>query len=92
MMTNSRQEPLIRAEAASRIYPISGSRRIIGINRIDLRIDPGELVVVKGESGSGNHPGRRADRQPRQSQRCGGYRSFGGFEPPLAKNRDHRHP
>lgn len=53
MKKNSRQGPLIQAEAVSRIYPISGNRGVIGINRIDLRIDPGELVVIKGESGSG---------------------------------------
>jgi len=53
MIKNSRQGPLIRAEAVSRIYPISGNRSVIGIHRIDLHIDPGELVVIKGESGSG---------------------------------------
>ncbi len=47
-----RRLPLIRAEQLSRIYTM-GSRRVIGIDRIDLTIDAGQLAVIKGNSGSG---------------------------------------
>lgn len=45
-------QPLIIAEALTRIYPL-GDSEVIGVNQIDLEITKGELVVLKGNSGSG---------------------------------------
>jgi ABC-type lipoprotein export system ATPase subunit len=47
-----RQAALIRAEQLSRIYAM-GSRRVVGVDRIDLCIESGHLAVIKGNSGSG---------------------------------------
>ncbi|MGD8366497.1 MAG: ABC transporter ATP-binding protein [Desulfobacterales bacterium] len=44
--------PLIWAEQLSRVYTM-GSRRVIGVDRIDLSIEAGQLAVIKGNSGSG---------------------------------------
>lgn len=44
--------PLILARRLTRIYPM-GHTDVVGINRLDLQIDPGELVLIKGNSGSG---------------------------------------
>jgi putative ABC transport system ATP-binding protein len=45
-------EPLIIAEKLTRVYTM-GSREVIGIRDVDLRIAAGELVVLKGDSGAG---------------------------------------
>ena len=45
-------QPVIIAEALTRIYPL-GDSEVIGVNHIDLEIATGELVVLKGNSGSG---------------------------------------
>ncbi len=50
-MTPSR-EPAVRAVGLTRIYR-SGAAEVIGLDRLDIEINAGELVVVKGESGSG---------------------------------------
>lgn len=44
--------PIINAWQLTRVYA-HGSTRVIGVDRIDLLIDPGEMVVLKGNSGSG---------------------------------------
>ena len=48
----SMTEPLIIAEKLTRIYS-TGTKEVVGIRDIDLRIAPGELVVLKGDSGAG---------------------------------------
>jgi ABC-type lipoprotein export system ATPase subunit len=43
---------MIVAQKLTRTYPM-GSTQVAGVEDIDLRIGPGEFVVVKGDSGSG---------------------------------------
>jgi len=50
--TQGRRAALICAEQLSRIYAM-GSRRVVGVDRIDLCIEGGHLAVIKGNSGSG---------------------------------------
>ncbi|QEY31905.1 amino acid ABC transporter ATP-binding protein [Synechococcus sp. RSCCF101] len=45
----SESSPVVRAEALSKTYP-NGHR---ALTRVDLEVDPGEVVVVMGPSGSG---------------------------------------
>lgn len=52
MMTEYKTRPVIDARHLTRIYKLGGSE-VIGINDINLDILPGELVVIKGNSGSG---------------------------------------
>jgi ABC-type lipoprotein export system ATPase subunit len=52
MMTEYKTRPVIDARHLTRIYKLGGSE-VIGINDINLDIIPGELVVIKGNSGSG---------------------------------------
>jgi ABC-type lipoprotein export system ATPase subunit len=50
---NSDQSPsLISAKGLTRIYTL-GDSEVIGINRVDLEIAAGAMVVLKGNSGSG---------------------------------------
>ena len=51
-MSLPENQPLIIAEALTRIYSL-GDSEVIGVNHIDLAIAKGELVVLKGNSGSG---------------------------------------
>ena len=51
-MSLPENQPLIIAEALTRIYPL-GDSEVIGVNHIDLAIAKGELLVLKGNSGSG---------------------------------------
>jgi ABC-type lipoprotein export system ATPase subunit len=51
-LEENRRSPLIHAEQLTRVYTM-GSRRVVGIDRIDLSIDAGQLAVIKGNSGSG---------------------------------------
>ena len=43
---------MIQASGLRRIYPL-GESQVVGLAGIDLAIDPGALVVLKGVSGSG---------------------------------------
>lgn len=45
-------EPLVRARGLTRFYQL-GAERVIGVNNVNLHIGSGELVVLKGNSGSG---------------------------------------
>ncbi|MBW1708968.1 MAG: ABC transporter ATP-binding protein [Deltaproteobacteria bacterium] len=51
-MDTSLKEPLIVTQGLTRIYNL-GTTQVVGIQDIDLEIPSGELVVLKGESGSG---------------------------------------
>lgn len=48
-------EPVLRAQALTRIYGGTGSDagRVVALDHVNLRIDPGELVALVGPSGSG---------------------------------------
>ena len=52
MKTETTAEIIVRARQLSRIYPL-GHSEVIGLDRIDLDIPAGALVVLKGASGSG---------------------------------------
>jgi ABC-type lipoprotein export system ATPase subunit len=51
-MNSQKSGSVISARALTRIYTL-GDSEVIGINRVDLEIDAGALVVLKGNSGSG---------------------------------------
>jgi putative ABC transport system ATP-binding protein len=51
-MPVSPDQPLILAKALTRIYPL-GSGEVVGVADVDLSIQSGHLVVLKGDSGSG---------------------------------------
>jgi ABC-type lipoprotein export system ATPase subunit len=51
-MTVDQSQPLISAKGLTRLYQL-GDTEVIGINRVDLEIAAGALVVLKGNSGSG---------------------------------------
>ena len=45
-------EPVLRVENLRKVYDL-GSQRVVGIDGVNLRIEPGEFVAVMGPSGSG---------------------------------------
>ena len=51
-MNPGKSQPMISAKGLTRIYKL-GDSEVIGINRVDLEIAAGALVVLKGNSGSG---------------------------------------
>ncbi len=51
-MDKSRKHTAVRTEKLSRVYAM-GDREVIGVDRIDLSIDTGQMAVIKGNSGSG---------------------------------------
>lgn len=52
MSAEASHNPIIHASGLTRIYSL-GKTDVIGISRVDLKIVPGALVVLKGNSGSG---------------------------------------
>ena len=52
MKKNSAGDIIVRARRLSRTYPL-GPSEVIGLDRVDLAIPAGALVVLKGASGSG---------------------------------------
>ena len=44
--------PLIRAAALERIYSL-GNGQVVGLRGVDFEVQPGDFVVLKGASGSG---------------------------------------
>ncbi len=55
MIVTQEAAPVLRAEALTRIYggTDSDAGRVVALDRVSLRIDPGELVALVGPSGSG---------------------------------------
>ena len=51
-MDPDKPQPVIAAKGLTRLYKL-GDSEVIGINRVDLEIATGALVVLKGNSGSG---------------------------------------
>jgi ABC-type lipoprotein export system ATPase subunit len=51
-MDPDKPQPVIAAKGLTRLYKL-GDSEVIGINRVDLEIAAGALVVLKGNSGSG---------------------------------------
>ncbi|MGD9043928.1 MAG: ABC transporter ATP-binding protein [Desulfobacterales bacterium] len=51
-MNSEKSGSMISARGLTRIYKL-GDSEVIGISRVDLEIDAGALVVLKGNSGSG---------------------------------------
>jgi ABC-type lipoprotein export system ATPase subunit len=51
-MDPDKPQPVILAKGLTRLYKLGGSE-VIGINRVDLEIAAGALVVLKGNSGCG---------------------------------------
>ncbi len=52
MMTTPAPDIIVQAHQLSRVYPL-GDSQVVGLDRIDLEIPAGALVVLKGASGSG---------------------------------------
>ena len=53
-MVLDKPQPIISAKGLTRLYPL-GDSEVIGVHKIDLEIAAGELVVLKGNSGSGKN-------------------------------------
>ena len=51
-MDPDKPQPVIEAKGLTRLYKL-GDSEVVGINRVDLEIAAGALVVLKGNSGSG---------------------------------------
>jgi len=48
----NRQDSIIRAKGLSRIYNL-GETRVVGLDNVDLTVEPGAFIALKGASGSG---------------------------------------
>ncbi|MDJ0810987.1 MAG: ABC transporter ATP-binding protein [Desulfobacterales bacterium] len=52
MMPRPVSDHIVQAHQLSRVYPL-GPSQVVGLDRVDLEIPTGALVVLKGASGSG---------------------------------------